>query len=107
MNNILKDSTDHDVINCDHYLEQVFNCQKMRFMEVPQRLQHLLQQPDPLVIHHVIKWDGGINSSNNTSSSNGENGNKNSECYDVNLECKFIILIILKFGRLMWNWMIQ
>lgn len=45
-------------------------------MEVPQRLQQLLQQPDPLVIHHVIKWDGGA-------VSNGENGNKNSACYDV------------------------
>jgi len=69
-----QDATDHDVINCDHYLEQVFNCTKMRFMEVPQRLQQLLQQPDPLVIHHVIKWDG---------SSVGDN--KNTACYDVSL----------------------
>lgn len=73
----LQDATDHDVINCDSYLEQVFNCQKMRFMEVPQRLQQLLQQPDPLVIHHVIKWDGGAGAS-------GEN--KNTACYDIDVE---------------------
>lgn len=71
----LQDATDHDVINCDHYLEQVFNCTKMRFMEVPQRLQQLLQQPDPLVIHHVIKWDGSSVSDN-----------KNTACYDIEVE---------------------
>lgn len=74
-----KDSVDHDVINCDHFLEQVFNCPKMRFMEVPQRLQTLLQQPDPLVIHHVIKWDGGAGAANNPATAD----NKNTVCYDV------------------------
>jgi hypothetical protein len=45
-------------------------------MEVPQRLQQLLQQPDPLVIHHMIKWDNGSGGGNDES-------NKNTACYDV------------------------
>jgi hypothetical protein len=55
----------------------------MRFMEVPQRLQQLLQQPDPLVIHHMIKWDNGPGGGN-------EESNKNTACYDVssNILCR-------------------
>ncbi|KAI1712410.1 SWIB/MDM2 domain-containing protein [Ditylenchus destructor] len=52
----LQDSTDRDVINCDMFLEQIFKVKKMRFMEIPQRLQQLLQQPDPLVLNHMIKY---------------------------------------------------
>ncbi|KAH7711938.1 Protein SWSN-2.2 [Aphelenchoides avenae] len=67
----LQDAADRDVINCDVFLEQVFGCPKMRFMEIPQRLQQLLSQPDPLVLNHVIKYDGS---------------EKNTACYDVDVE---------------------
>uniref|UniRef100_A0A915EH93 Uncharacterized protein n=1 Tax=Ditylenchus dipsaci TaxID=166011 RepID=A0A915EH93_9BILA len=43
----------------------------MRFMEIPQRLQALLQQPDPLVLNHIIKYDGP---------------DKNTACYDIDVE---------------------
>lgn len=43
----------------------------MRFMEIPQRLQKLLQQPDPLVLNHIIKYDGQ---------------EKNTACYDIDVE---------------------
>lgn len=37
-----------------YYILQVFHCKRMRFMEIPQRLSVLLQQPDPIGINHVI-----------------------------------------------------
>ncbi|KAL3123262.1 hypothetical protein niasHT_006805 [Heterodera trifolii] len=83
----LQDPVDHDVIICDHFLEQVFNCPKMRFMEVPQRLQTLLQQPDPLIIHHVIRWDGSGSSAGAAAAADGSpTENKNTACYDVDVE---------------------
>ncbi|VDM56922.1 unnamed protein product [Angiostrongylus costaricensis] len=45
----LQDPVDHDTVNNDTFLEQVFSCKRMRFMEIPQRLHQLLQQPDPLL----------------------------------------------------------
>lgn len=33
---------------------EIFQCQRMRFMEVPQRLNALLHPPDPIVINHII-----------------------------------------------------
>lgn len=68
----LQDSTDRDVINCDLYLEQVFGVKRMRFMEIPQRLTHLLQQPDPLVLTHTIRYNSGVD--------------KNTCCYDIDVE---------------------
>lgn len=43
----------------------------MRFMEIPQRLTHLLHQPDPLVLTHTIRYNGG---------------EKSSCCYDIEVE---------------------
>lgn len=43
----------------------------MRFMEIPQRLTPLLQQPDPLVLNHTIKYNGQ---------------DKNTACYDIEVE---------------------
>jgi len=67
----LQDAADRDVINCDSYLEQVFQTKRMRFMEIPQRLTHLLHQPDPLVLTHTIRYNGG---------------EKSSCCYDIDVE---------------------
>ncbi|KAK6027440.1 SWIB/MDM2 domain protein [Ostertagia ostertagi] len=69
----LQDPVDHDTVNNDTFLEQVFSCKRMRFMEIPQRLHQLLQQPDPLVLSHIIKHnDGGAE--------------KNTACYDIDVE---------------------
>ena len=51
----LQDAQERDYINCDKYLEQIFDGRKrLRFMEVPQRLHSLLLQPDPIqFVHHI------------------------------------------------------
>ncbi|KAI6236236.1 SWI/SNF-related matrix-associated actin-dependent regulator of chromatin subfamily D member 1 [Aphelenchoides besseyi] len=67
----LQDAADRDVINCDAYLEQVFQKKRIRFMEIPRLLSPLLQQPDPLVLTHTIRYNGG---------------EKSSCCYDVDVE---------------------
>ncbi|KAI6239553.1 SWI/SNF-related matrix-associated actin-dependent regulator of chromatin subfamily D member 1 [Aphelenchoides fujianensis] len=68
---LLFDAADRDVINCDAYLEQVFQKKRIRFMEIPRLLTHLLQQPDPLVLTHTIRYNGG---------------EKSSCCYDIDVE---------------------
>lgn len=50
-----QDLVERDWINCDQMLEQIFITKRMRFIEVPQRVQHLLQTPDPIVLNHVIR----------------------------------------------------
>jgi SWI/SNF-related matrix-associated actin-dependent regulator of chromatin subfamily D len=50
----LQDLVERDWINCDQMLEQIFLTKRMRFIEVPQRVQQLLQTPDPIVLHHII-----------------------------------------------------
>lgn len=67
----LQDPVDRDNIKCDQYLEQVFQCKRMRFMEIPQRLQSLLHQPDPLVLTHTIQYT---------------DVEKNTACYDIDVE---------------------
>lgn len=34
---------------------QIFECNRMKFSEIPQRLSALLLPPDPIVIHHLIR----------------------------------------------------
>lgn len=36
---------------------QIFEVPRMRFTEIPRRLQPLLAPPDPIVIHHLIKLE--------------------------------------------------
>ena len=54
----LQDSHEREYINCDKYLEQIFACPRMKFAEIPQRLNPLLHPPDPIVINHVISVEG-------------------------------------------------
>ena len=37
-------------------MEQIFGCQRMKFAEIPQRLNPLLHPPDPIVINHLIRF---------------------------------------------------
>lgn len=69
--NYFQDAADRDIINCDPYLEQVFQTKRIRFMEIPQRLAPFLHQPDPLVLTHIIRYNGG---------------EKSSCCYDIDVE---------------------
>lgn len=69
----LQDGHEREYIVCDKYLEQIFGCPKMKFAEIPQRLNPLLHPPDPIVINHVISVEGGAES-------------KQTACYDIDVE---------------------
>ncbi|KAL1429777.1 hypothetical protein MTO96_015764 [Rhipicephalus appendiculatus] len=68
----LQDPHEREHINCDKYLEQIFQCQRMKFAEIPQRLHQLLHPPDPIVINHVISVEGP--------------DTKKTACYDIDVE---------------------
>ncbi|KAK4336706.1 hypothetical protein RND71_043452 [Anisodus tanguticus] len=70
----LQDAHEREFINCDKYLEQIFNCNRMRFGEIPSRLTPLLNPADPIVINHLIGVESG-----------GEI-NKKTACYDIEVE---------------------
>jgi SWI/SNF-related matrix-associated actin-dependent regulator of chromatin subfamily D len=69
----LQDTHEREYISCDKYLEQIFGCPKMKFAEIPQRLNPLLHPPDPIVINHIITVEGGTE-------------NKQTACYDIDVE---------------------
>ncbi|XP_053662587.1 brahma-associated protein of 60 kDa-like [Anopheles marshallii] len=69
----LQDAHEREYIACDKYLEQIFGCPRMKFAEIPQRLNPLLHPPDPIVINHVITVEGGLE-------------NKQTACYDIDVE---------------------
>ncbi|XP_018902030.1 brahma-associated protein of 60 kDa isoform X2 [Bemisia tabaci] len=68
----LQDNHEREWINCDKYLEQIFSCPKMKFAEIPQRLNPLLHPPDPIVINHMISVEG--------------TEQKQTACYDIDVE---------------------
>lgn len=67
----LQDSHEREFINCDKYLEQIFQCPRMKFAEIPSRLHHLLHPPDPIIINHLINVEGEA---------------KKTSCYDIDVE---------------------
>uniref|UniRef100_A0A8C4QZS7 SWI/SNF related BAF chromatin remodeling complex subunit D1 n=1 Tax=Eptatretus burgeri TaxID=7764 RepID=A0A8C4QZS7_EPTBU len=68
----LQDPHEREYINCDQYFQQIFDCPRMKFSEIPQRLHGLLMPPDPIVINHTIGVD--------------PNDQKKTACYDVDVE---------------------
>nr|XP_015209688.1 PREDICTED: SWI/SNF-related matrix-associated actin-dependent regulator of chromatin subfamily D member 3 isoform X3 [Lepisosteus oculatus] len=70
--NKLQDAHDKEYINCDKYFQQIFDCPRLKFSEIPQRLTNLLLPPDPIVINHVISVD--------------PNDQKKTACYDIDVE---------------------
>ncbi|XP_003741941.1 SWI/SNF-related matrix-associated actin-dependent regulator of chromatin subfamily D member 1 [Galendromus occidentalis] len=68
----LQDSHEREFINCDKYLEQIFQTTRMKFAEIPQRLHQLLHPPDPIVINHLITVDA--------------QDTKKTACYDIDVE---------------------
>ncbi|CAH1789667.1 unnamed protein product [Owenia fusiformis] len=68
----LQDEHEREFINCDRYLEQIFDTSRLKFAEIPQRLHPLLMPPDPIVINHVITVDGP--------------DAKKTACYDIDVE---------------------
>ncbi|RDD40204.1 SWI/SNF-related matrix-associated actin-dependent regulator of chromatin subfamily D member 1 [Trichoplax sp. H2] len=53
----LQDQNEREIINNDKYLHQIFEVPRMKFNEIPQRLNGLLHPPDPVVIKYCISPD--------------------------------------------------
>jgi len=68
----LQDAHEREYINCDKYLEQVFQVPRMKFAEIPGRLNQLLFPPDPIIINHTISVEGA--------------DQKKTSCYDIAVE---------------------
>ncbi|XP_032875452.1 SWI/SNF-related matrix-associated actin-dependent regulator of chromatin subfamily D member 3 isoform X1 [Amblyraja radiata] len=70
--NKLQDSHDKEYIACDKYFQQIFDCPRLKFSEIPQRLTSLLLPPDPIIINHLISVD--------------LSDQKKTACYDIDVE---------------------
>lgn len=53
-NKSLQDNNDREYINNDKYLKHIFECKRMKFSEIPTKLNCLLHPPDPIIINHSI-----------------------------------------------------
>merc|ERR1719356_366669 len=71
----LQDSHEREYVNCDPFLRQIFQCERMKFAEIPQRLNPLLHPPDPIVINHLI-----------TVEELRHPDHKKTACYDIDVE---------------------
>lgn len=54
-NHKLQDAREREYINCDQYFQQIFECQRMKFAEIPNKIVKLLAPPDPIKIEHLIQ----------------------------------------------------
>jgi SWI/SNF-related matrix-associated actin-dependent regulator of chromatin subfamily D len=39
----------------DRILKQIFECDRIRFSEIPNKLHMFCMPPDPIIINHMIK----------------------------------------------------
>lgn len=61
--NKLQDAVHRDMIKCDEYLASIFDCASLKFSDIPFKLNPLFQQPDPIVIEHIVSVEPGENKS--------------------------------------------
>jgi len=71
----LQDPHEKEFVNCDAFLKQIFQTDRMKFAEIPQRLNPLLHPPDPIVINHVISVEELRQAET-----------KKTACYDIDVE---------------------
>jgi SWI/SNF-related matrix-associated actin-dependent regulator of chromatin subfamily D len=71
----LQDAHEREYVNCDPFLKQIFQAERMKFAEIPQRLNPLLHPPDPIVINHIISVEDLRQAEN-----------KKTACYDIDVE---------------------
>merc|ERR1719510_1586127 len=71
----LQDAHEREFVNCDPFLRQIFQTERMKFAEIPQRLNPLLHPPDPIVINHLI-----------TVEELRHPDSKKTACYDIDVE---------------------
>ncbi|CAF0792243.1 unnamed protein product [Didymodactylos carnosus] len=68
----LQDSEEREFINCDAHLQSIFDCSKMRFSDLPGKLNKLILPPEPIIINHTLCIDG--------------TDPKKHACYDIDVE---------------------
>jgi SWI/SNF-related matrix-associated actin-dependent regulator of chromatin subfamily D len=51
----LQDNQEKEFINLDKYLQQIFECDRIRFCDIPNKLHMFCMPPDPIVLNHMIK----------------------------------------------------
>ena len=74
----LQDCNEKEYVNCDSFLQQIFKTEKMKFAEIPQRLNPLLNPPDPVVIKHMISMEDLKLAET-----------KKTACYDIDVEVSY------------------
>lgn len=50
----LQDPVEKEFINLDIYLQQIFECERIKFSDIPNKLHIHCLPPDPIVINHMI-----------------------------------------------------
>ena len=81
----LQDQHEKEYINCDKFLKQIFHTERMKFAEIPQRLNSLLHPPDPIVINHVISVEELKQAET-----------KKTACYDIDVEVRITLRLTEK-----------
>ena len=74
----LQDAHEREYVNCDAFIKQIFQTDRMKFAEIPQRLNPLLHPPDPIVINHSISVEELRLAEN-----------KKTACYDIDVEVSY------------------
>ncbi|XP_057293002.1 SWI/SNF-related matrix-associated actin-dependent regulator of chromatin subfamily D member 1-like isoform X1 [Hydractinia symbiolongicarpus] len=70
--NKLQDPEEREYVTCDKYLKEIFSCDRMKFCEIPQRLQVHLLPPDPIIIHYTVDPS--------------KPEDKNPSCFDIDID---------------------
>ena len=82
-------------MNCDPFLRQIFQTERMKFAEIPQRLNPLLHPPDPIVSNSLTLLYESLNNYgfnfqviNHTIAVEDLRGpdQKKTSCYDIDVE---------------------
>lgn len=68
----LQDNQEKEFINLDKYLQQIFECDRIRFSDIPNKLHMHCMPPDPIVINHMINIE--------------QNEPKRTSIYDITVE---------------------
>ncbi|CAF1230578.1 unnamed protein product [Adineta steineri] len=50
----LQDSEEREFINCDTHLQSIFDCSRLRFSDLPSKLNKLILPSEPIIINHTL-----------------------------------------------------
>ncbi|CAF1099266.1 unnamed protein product [Rotaria sordida] len=67
----LQDSEEREYIHCDAHLQSIFDCPRIRFADLPSKLNKLILPSEPIIINHTLCLG---------------NDPKKHACYDIDVE---------------------